>query len=159
MWLASLPVLSLLPTILGQILLNFKEFEQMNSSLLENTITSPENVSTINHFLLGTIPELNITEDSESGIFESEEQLESYEVITEEHDDYQHILPSVSTTHTEDSEFLLPNLRNPSYQKLCENASTMTKSHAAFLQARQESLHQISALIQLQMDFCKQLFP
>jgi hypothetical protein len=124
----------------------------MNSSLLENAITSPENVSTINHFLLGAIPELNITEDSQSGIFEPEEKLESYEVITED------ILLPVSTTHTEDSQSLLPNLRNPSYQKLCENASTMTKSHAAFLQARQESLHQISALIQLQMDFCKQLF-
>ncbi|MBW4670215.1 MAG: hypothetical protein KME60_23080 [Cyanomargarita calcarea GSE-NOS-MK-12-04C] len=131
----------------------------MNSSLLENGIKSPENVSTINHFLLEAIPELNITEDSESAIFEPEEQLQNYEVILEQHDNSQYILPSVSTTHTEDSESLLPNLRNPLYQKLSQNASSMTKSHAAFLQARQESLHQISALIQLQMDFCKQLFP
>jgi hypothetical protein len=131
----------------------------MNSSLLENAIKSPENVSTINHFLLETIPELNITEDSESRIFEKQEKLQSYEVITEEHDNYQYIPPSLSTTDTEDSKSLLPNLRNPLYEKLSQNASSMTKSHAVFLQNRQESLHQISAIIQLQIDFCKQLFP
>ena len=129
----------------------------MNSSLLENGIKSPENVSTVNHYLLETIPELNITEDSESRIFETEEQLRNYEVIVEQNDNYQYVSPSVST-HTEDSESLLSNLRNPLYQKLSQNASSMTKSHAAFLQARQESLHQISAIIQLQIDFCKQLF-
>lgn len=44
------------------------------------------------------------------------------------------------------------NLRNDLYQKLSENTSQFTKSHANFLQFRQESLLQISLIIQHQLD-------
>ena len=42
------------------------------------------------------------------------------------------------------------------YRKLSENNSQATKAHAAFLQARQESLRQSSEIIKLQIAFSQQ---
>ncbi|MDM9385364.1 type I polyketide synthase [Chlorogloeopsis sp. ULAP01] len=44
------------------------------------------------------------------------------------------------------------NLRDTLYQKLSENSSHFTKTHTDFLQARQESLNQLSAIIQVQLN-------
>jgi hypothetical protein len=62
------------------------------------------------------------------------------------------------TSYTVDEQSQLLNLRSPFYQKLSENASQMTKAHAVFLQLRQESLKQISAMIQLQIACYQKLF-
>jgi len=62
------------------------------------------------------------------------------------------------TTYTVADKSKLLNLYSPFYQKLSENASQMTKAHAVFLQARQESLKQISAMIQLQIACYQKLF-
>jgi hypothetical protein len=45
----------------------------------------------------------------------------------------------------------LPDLRRPYYEKLKENLENMTKNHAIFLHNRQESLKQISNIIQQQL--------
>jgi len=49
------------------------------------------------------------------------------------------------------------NLLNSQYQKLNENNSRATKIHAAFIQARQDSLQQISEIIQTQTVVCQQV--
>ncbi len=49
------------------------------------------------------------------------------------------------------------NLDAPHYQKLSENTARAAKAHAAFLQARQQSLQQMSEIIQLQMAVSQQL--
>ncbi|MBD2387200.1 PfaB family protein [Cylindrospermum sp. FACHB-282] len=51
----------------------------------------------------------------------------------------------------------LPNLRNPHYQKLSDNNTRVTKTHAVLLQARQESLQQISLLLQQQLTIYQRL--
>ena len=43
------------------------------------------------------------------------------------------------------------DLRNSQYQKLSNNNSSITKTHTAFLQARQEFSQQMSEIIQLQL--------
>jgi hypothetical protein len=45
----------------------------------------------------------------------------------------------------------LNDLRNSQYQKLSNNNSSITKTHTAFLQARQEFSQQMSEIIQLQL--------
>lgn len=49
------------------------------------------------------------------------------------------------------------NLDTPEYQKLSENTARAAKAHAAFLQARQQSLQQISEIIRLQLAVSQQL--
>ncbi|MBE9006345.1 type I polyketide synthase [Fortiea sp. LEGE XX443] len=70
----------------------------------------------------------------------------------------QELLPS---SHINDS-FLskkdLPNLRHLHYQKLSENAFRITEAHAVLLQARHESLQQISLVIQQQLALYNKLF-
>ncbi|MEA5517173.1 beta-ketoacyl synthase N-terminal-like domain-containing protein [Nodularia sp. UHCC 0506] len=51
-----------------------------------------------------------------------------------------------------------PNLRSPHYQKLIHNASQMTQTHSVLLQVRQESLHQISTIVQQQLKLYQKLF-
>ncbi len=45
----------------------------------------------------------------------------------------------------------LNDLRNCQYEKLSNNNSSITKTHSAFLQARQEFSQQMSEIIQLQL--------
>lgn len=52
----------------------------------------------------------------------------------------------------------LTNLRSLYYQKLKENVDIMTKNHANLLQNRQESLKQISTIIQQQLALSDKLF-
>jgi PfaB family protein len=63
----------------------------------------------------------------------------------------------ITTTHKVFHQSSLPDLRNPQYQKLSENNSRLTQAHAAFLQARQESLRQISNIIQFQTALSQKL--
>ncbi|MDP5339035.1 MAG: polyketide synthase, partial [Nodularia sp. (in: cyanobacteria)] len=51
-----------------------------------------------------------------------------------------------------------PNLRNPHYQKLINNISQSIQTHSVLLELRQQSLHQISALIQQQLELYQKLF-
>ncbi len=52
----------------------------------------------------------------------------------------------------------LSNLQNPQYQKLSDNNTLMTQSHAILLQSRYESLQQIGAMIQQQIAIQQNLF-
>ncbi|MEH1965740.1 type I polyketide synthase [Nostoc sp.] len=141
---------------------DFKELAKMNSSLFQNTITTTVNISkNIENF-----PEQgNIKKGSESARLllkernlETLEKSQNNEIWATEAENYQSILTSSLTTdHIIDEPHFL-NLHSPYYQKLSENASRMTKAHAVFLQARQESLKQISAIIQLQTACYQRLF-
>jgi PfaB family protein len=94
-------------------LVDLKEFEEMNSTLLPNPMSD---------FLLDNQPgEVNL----KNNIYADIPQL--------------------------------INLRNPLYQKLTENTYCMNKIHSEFLHKRQESLQQISAIIQIQQDFFQKL--
>ncbi|MBC1219230.1 type I polyketide synthase [Nostoc sp. UCD121] len=136
-------------------LLELKEFAHMNSSLLQNPTKSLENTSTN----LETLPEQASFENSNKSakvlLQERHETVEKSQInkswATEQE------TPSLTTYGVTDEPHLL-NLRSPYYQDLSENASRMTKAHAIFLQARQESLKQISAIIQLQMACYQKLF-
>jgi hypothetical protein len=65
--------------------------------------------------------------------------------------------PAKSTNKLLVNETNLPNLRNPHYQKLSDNNALMSKSHAVLLKARQESLQQISVIIQQQLALFQKL--
>jgi PfaB family protein len=71
---------------------------------------------------------------------------------------YQYPPTSSLKKHSYVSKLHVLNLRNNLYQKLSENTSQFTKSHANFLQARQESLLQISLIIQRQLDCLQHIF-
>ena len=74
-----------------------------------------------------------------------------------EQENAQYIFPNSKNSHFV-NEPHLPDLHKTYYQKLSENASRLTKAHAIFLQARQESLQQISNIIKLQMACIQNLF-
>jgi PfaB family protein len=54
--------------------------------------------------------------------------------------------------------FNVLNLRKPLYQKLTENTLRLTQNHANFLQDREQSLQEISKIIQLQLTCLQQIF-
>ncbi len=143
---------------------DFKELAQMNlnPSLFSRTIASPVNPSKS----IENIQEpMSLKNSSESPLLllqernlEPIEKSQINEISTTEQVNYQSILTSSLTTcHIVDKPHFL-NLRSPYYEKLSENAARMTKTHAVFLQARQESLKQMSAIIQLQMTCYQKLF-
>ncbi|ODG99975.1 polyketide synthase [Nostoc sp. KVJ20] len=141
---------------------DFKELAQMNSSLFQTTITSPVNTSRNTEHIQQQKGLKNGSESTrlllQERNLETVEKSENNETWITEQENYQSILTSSLTiSHVIDEPHCL-NLRSPYYQKLSENASRMTKTHAVFLQARQESLKQISAIIQLQMACYQRLF-
>lgn len=71
-------------------------------------------------------------------------------------DDKQQYAP-VKSSYSLVEEKHLPNLRNPHYQKLSDNNARVTKTHAVLLQARQESLEQISVMLQQQLTLYQKL--
>ena len=83
------------------------------------------------------------------------------EIPYEEHktmqENNQQFLASDPTTYKFAHELYLPDLHSPHYQHLNTNNSRITKAHADFLQARQESLKQISEIIQLQVALSQQM--
>lgn len=104
-------------------------------------------------------PIMNIEENSTSIInnnFQTKEELEFNNGATKQGNKQYISVPNTATPrfiHKVD----LNDLRKTHYQKLSTNTSRVTKAHAAFLQARQESLQQISEIIQLQTAFLEQL--
>ncbi|MEH2107506.1 type I polyketide synthase [Nostoc sp.] len=137
-----------------------KEFTQMNSSWLSNPTKSLENASRN----IETLPEeANLKKGSEPTqllLQERHETVDKSEVneswATEQGNNQFILTPSLTSSVVNEPHLL--NLHSPYYQKLSENTSQMTKAHAVLLQARQESLKQISAIIQLQMACYQRLF-
>ncbi|MDZ8077983.1 MAG: type I polyketide synthase [Nostoc sp. DcaGUA01] len=135
-----------------------KEFTSMNSTFTESNIQNSEQVSN----KLENIPEqVNLQNSSETAHLllkehnlKTIEQSQPNESWTTEQEKNQSNL----TTYSVAEKSHLLNLHSPFYQKLGENASRMTKAHAGFLQARQESLKQISTMIQLQIAYYQKLF-
>jgi PfaB family protein len=66
--------------------------------------------------------------------------------------------PWLASTKTTDNNLINNFLRNPQYQKLSENTLHTSKIHAEFLNARQDSLEQISEIIKLQLTCYHQMF-
>ncbi|MBX9255856.1 type I polyketide synthase [Desmonostoc muscorum CCALA 125] len=129
-----------------------KEFAPMNPSSTESPIKNPENVS----HKLENIPEpVHLKNNNESArLLVQERNLQTVENLPTEEENNQYDL----TTYSVAEEPHLLSLHSPFYQKLSENASRMTKAHTVFLQARQESLKQISNMIQLQIAYYQKLF-
>ncbi|MBN3905274.1 MAG: type I polyketide synthase [Nostoc sp. NMS1] len=136
-------------------LLELKEVTQMNSSLLTNPTKSLENASTNLETLQEQASLKNSSKPANVLLQDRHETVEKSEIneswATEQE------TPNLTNYGVVDEPHLL-NLRSPYYQNLSENASRMTKAHAIFLQARQESLKQISAIIQLQIACYQKLF-
>ncbi|MBW4675491.1 MAG: type I polyketide synthase [Desmonostoc geniculatum HA4340-LM1] len=129
-----------------------KEFAPMNSSFTESTIKNPETVS---HKLENIPEQVNLKNSNEPAKFLLQERnLQTVENLPTKEENNQYNL----TTYNVAEEPHLLNLRSPFYQKMSENASRMTKAHVVFLQARQESLKQISTIIQLQIAYYQKLF-
>ncbi|WP_414550486.1 hypothetical protein [Anabaena sp. CCY 0017] len=51
-----------------------------------------------------------------------------------------------------------PNLRDFHYRELSKNALKMNEIHSVLLESRQETLHQISSIIQQQLELYQTLF-
>ncbi|MBG1245646.1 PfaB family protein [Nostoc sp. NZL] len=140
-----------------------KEFAQMNSSLLPNPTKSLENTSRNLDILQEQVNFINGRNGSEPTQLLLQERNETVETqvnetwATEQENNQFVLTPSLTTGSVVDEPYFL-NLHSPYYQKLSENAARMTKTHAVFLQARQESLKQISAIIQLQIACYQKLF-
>ncbi|MBD2516511.1 type I polyketide synthase [Nostoc sp. FACHB-973] len=129
-----------------------KEFAPMNPSFTESPIKNPENVS---HKLENIPEQVHLKNNNESArLLVQERNLQTVENLPTEEENNQYDL----TTYSVAEEPHLLNLHSPFYQKLSENASRMTKAHTVFLQARQESLKQISNMIQLQIAYYQKLF-
>ncbi|GAX34612.1 beta-ketoacyl synthase N-terminal-like domain-containing protein [Nodularia sp. NIES-3585] len=90
-------------------------------------------------------------------IFPEEQTLDNPVVITEK-ENHQNLLPNNDIDDNFHTQNPQPNLRSPHYQKLIHNASQMTETHSVLLEVRQESLHQISAIIQQQIELYQKLF-
>ncbi|MFQ4140980.1 type I polyketide synthase [Chlorogloeopsis sp. ULAP02] len=89
--------------------------------------------------------------------YESGGKSQKSEAITQ-HEEYQ-IVPnhnSINNNLIHENQML--NLRDSLYQKLSENTSHATKTHTDFLQARQESLHQLSTIIRVQLNCLQHIF-
>ncbi|MBD2521868.1 type I polyketide synthase [Nostoc sp. FACHB-133] len=138
-----------------------KEFAQMNSSLLPNPTKSLENTSKNLETLQEQVNFQNGSEPTQLLLQERNETVEKLQInenlVTEQEKNQFALTPSLKTSIVVDEPHLL-NSHSPYYQKLSENASRMTKAHAVFLQARQESLKQISTIIQLQIACYQKLF-
>ncbi|WP_392478723.1 PfaB family protein [Nostoc sp. C110] len=138
-----------------------KEFAQMNSSLLPNPTKSLENTSRNLETLQEQVNFQNGSEPTQLLLQERNETVEKLQInenwVTEQEKNQFALTPSLKTSSVVDEPHLL-NSHSPYYQKLSENASRMTKAHAVFLQARQESLKQISTIIQLQIACYQKLF-
>lgn len=69
----------------------------------------------------------------------------------------QHYPPAKSTNNLLVNKNHLPNLHGSHYQKLSDNHALISKSHAVLLHARQESLQQISVILQRQFALFQKL--
>ncbi len=90
--------------------------------------------------------------------FEFAEKSQNFNFNTRLHENSQSLSVSSSNTHSYEEQEQMINFRNQLYQNLIENTSRLTKTHSNFLEVRQESLLQISAIIQLQLDCLQHIF-
>ncbi|MCP6761473.1 MAG: type I polyketide synthase [Fischerella sp. CENA71] len=111
-------------------LLDCKDFERLDHYFKQNSVKSDEFV----------------------------EKSKKSHVSTIQHDNYQFVSVSSSINHNYDHQEHMINFRNQLCQHLIENTSRLTKAHSNFLEARQKSLLQISAIIQLQLDCLQHIF-
>ncbi|WP_445635283.1 PfaB family protein [Nostoc sp. DSM 114161] len=135
----------------------FKESTPMNT-YTETPVKNAENFSNKLENILEPVDLPNSKQPTQLLLKERNlqtvEKSQANETQTKEEEKHQYNLTTYSIA--EKSELL--NFRSLAYQKLSENASQMTKAHVVFLQARQESLKQISTMIQLQIACYQKLF-
>ncbi|MDB9320186.1 type I polyketide synthase [Nodularia spumigena] len=147
-------------------LLQFSEFAQPTYSENKNLmVTEPKGIminliaedfsNKASTVLLQDLPPR--TTGGDRSILLEEESSDEPVLVTEE-ENCQSLLPNDSITDSFVSKNQLPNLRSSHYQKLFQNASRMTETHSILLELRQESLHQISAIIQQQLELYQNLF-
>ncbi|MBH8564125.1 type I polyketide synthase [Nostoc sp. CENA67] len=142
-------------------LMDLKEFTKMNPSLIPNYIktsvhgfinaeTQQNEIAVKNGNIFTSLP-------LPTGNAQSVEKPQVYTNFLTEHENGKYNLPS-STNSNLVNEVYLSDLHSPYYQRLSENASRITKSHAIFLQTRQDSLQQMSNIIKLQMSCIQNLY-
>ncbi|BAZ66513.1 beta-ketoacyl synthase [Fischerella sp. NIES-4106] len=111
-------------------ILDFKEFERLDHCFKHNSVKS----------------------------FEFAEKSQNSNVNTIQDENSQYFSAYSSSIHTSVQQERMINFRKNLYQNLSENTSRITKSHSNFLEIRQESLLQISAIIHLQLDCLQHIF-
>ncbi|WP_250121610.1 PfaB family protein [Chroococcidiopsis sp. CCMEE 29] len=124
--------------------------EDISSILLQQNSTDQNNFREMNQQKL---------ENSGNGvkssfILDDKQEVAEINVVQENH---QSNRSNSIKTHKLIEQIEKINLLNPQYQKLNDNNSRASKIHAAFLQARQDSLQQISEIIQTQIVLCQQV--
>lgn len=137
------------------------------NSLTQNAVEKQQNFSTKNEADMNTlktqvevdfIPENTqpiINQIIENNNFEPQKQSQFCDTTTKQ--DNQDTSTFSTTTYQVFHQSSLTDLRSSQHQKLSENNSRVSQAHAAFLQARQESLRQISDIIQLQIALSQKL--
>ncbi|MDB9373130.1 PfaB family protein [Nodularia sphaerocarpa] len=151
-------------------LLQFREFAKPTSSPSQNVMTT-EKKSLMSNLISESVPENlafdNINQnpsillrDCAPHSTATLPQLESPDepVLIKQKETSENCLPTDQITDSFLAKNQLPNLRKPHYQKLSQNAIRMTETHALLLEVRQESLHQISAIIQQQLELYQKSF-
>ncbi len=93
------------------------------------------------------LPMKNIIEHG----FQPQEQLQFSESTTTQQTTPKSISSSPATNHEFGNTISMFDVNQSQYQKLTANNSRITKSHTAFLQARQDFSKQMSEIIQLQL--------
>ncbi|MBE9200002.1 MULTISPECIES: type I polyketide synthase [unclassified Nodularia (in: cyanobacteria)] len=146
-------------------LLQFRELAKSTYSPSQNLITT-EKKTIMSSLISESLPE-NLAFDhpnKASSLLVSDritlpkpELLDDHLMITEK-ESSKNLLPADEITDSFLGKTQLPNLRRPHYQHLNQNAARMTETHATLLEFRQESLHQISALVQQQLELYQNLF-
>ena len=146
-------------------LLPLSEFVKSTSAGNQNLMVT-ETKGAMSHLIADTIPE-NLTSDYSSKnssvllrdriILPEPEPLDNPVIISEEETQ-----DNLLTNNYPDDQVVVKNqqanLRSPHYQKLIHNASRMLETHSLLLELRQESLHQISTIIQQKLKLYHKLF-
>ncbi|BAZ52850.1 beta-ketoacyl synthase [Nostoc sp. NIES-4103] len=142
-------------------LIDLKEFTKMNPSLIPNSIKN-----SVNGFISAETQQKEVAVKN-GNIFTSlplqtannqnVEKIQDYTNFLTEYEKGKYTLPSCTNSNLVNKVYF-SYLHKPYYQKLSENASQITKTHAIFLQARQDSLQQMSNIIKLQMSCIQNLY-
>ncbi|MBW4686061.1 MAG: type I polyketide synthase [Komarekiella atlantica HA4396-MV6] len=124
-----------------------------------------QNQAEIMHKPAGTTPifrELEVinslqTPNFVNNYFEQKEQLQPLKSNVDQQKLTQSLQDSVNVSNYFSYTGSLSNFNKSQFQKLIVNNCSTTKAHAAFLEARQESSKQLSAIIQLQLSTVQNL--
>ncbi|AFY46197.1 PfaB family protein [Nostoc sp. PCC 7524] len=147
-----------------QELLISKNTEQVNFAVGQNTMNTLQTNLTLNLAAEDIQDQSHVQNSSQSlGLlvyerdFEQDDHTQPNDFLQTVGEDDIHSVNYGWNTHNFDDKKSLPNLRSPYYQKLKENVESMTKAHATFLHNRQESLQQISNIVQQQLALSQKL--